>query len=200
MLMGAYLFAPEEKNTPTFTLRSYRPGDGEMLAAAKSTSYDHLQEFMDWATEVVNPHLEEQRARTLRGKYLLSVDFTLAIVSPEGDRLMGGCGYHLRHGGAHSKCAEVGMWIAAEEAGKGLGTRVLEELLAWGFTEWPWRRLVWRCDARNLASARLAEKVGMKKEGVSRQERVDHHGVVVDMVTYSILREEWEALHRAASS
>ena len=44
----------------------------------------------------------------------------------------------------------------------------------------------------NDASARVLEKVGMKREGILRSNRVVH-GDRVDDVLYAVLREEWEA-------
>ena len=66
----------------------------------------------------------------------------------------------MREGALSCKCAEIGMVVRASEAGRGLGTRVLAAMLRGGFSEWPWLRLSWRCDDRNLASMRVAEKGG----------------------------------------
>ena len=77
---------------------------------------------------------------------------------------------HLREGPLKTRTAEIGMWIRASEAGTGLGTAVLTELVRWGFTDWPWLRLSWKCNAENLASARVAQKCGFVYEGQIRGE------------------------------
>jgi len=47
-------------------------------------------------------------------------------------------------------------------------------------------------DVDNTPSQRLMEKVGMTREGVLRQSRVER-GTPVDEVWYGILRSEWGA-------
>jgi RimJ/RimL family protein N-acetyltransferase len=108
-----------------------------------------------------------------------------------GYELVGGSGFHLRHGTIELGNAEIGMWISAARAGGGMGTRALAALLAWGFTAWPWQRLVWRCDTRNLASARVAEKNGLTREGTFRSDALAVDGRRRDTHVYAILHDEW---------
>lgn len=53
----------------------------------------------------------------------------------------------------------------------------------------PWE-LTAMADVDNTASQRVMEKVGMRKEGVLRQNRVER-GEVIDEAWYGILRDEW---------
>ena len=163
-----YYTAPEEHRTDRLLLRSWRPGDGPALSEAVNDSYAHLKTFMPWAVPHQDVQTSERLVRQFRGRWLLSQDFVVALFSPDGARVLGGCGFHLRHGPLSQEVAEIGMWIRADAAGQGLGTHALETLLRWGFSEWPWQRLVWKCDAENHASRRCAEKAGMVLEGVSR--------------------------------
>ena len=189
--MSKFFFAPEEFMSDRVLLRSYQPGDGLDLNVATIESYEHLAPWMPWATEDQTPEESEKLVRTFRAQYLLSNDFVLAIRTPDDRELLGGCGYHLREGGLEMKSAEIGMWIRASAAGKGAGTATLAALLDWGFQEWPWRRLSWRCDAENLPSRRIAEKCGLTEEGTLRQHLKTPQGEWRDTVCYSILREEW---------
>ena len=107
--------------------------------------------------------------------------------------MLGGSGFHLREGPLDSRRAEIGMWIRGSEAGTGLGTEALRGLLEWGFTEWPWRRLSWRCDTRNGASSRVAEKAGLLYEGTRRQRDDGVDGTTCDAAMYGLLRSDWEA-------
>jgi ribosomal-protein-serine acetyltransferase len=65
--------------------------------------------------------------------------------------------------------AEIGMWVRADEAGKGLGTRVLRAMVDWADAAWPFRKLTWLCESRNRASARVAENCGFQLEGRLRE-------------------------------
>lgn len=186
-----HLFAPERYETSDFVLRSYDVGDGPLLAEAVNSSYDHLRAWMPWAKPHQSVEESEQLARKFRARYLLSEDFVIGVFSVDGRQLLGGTGFHLREGPISSACAEIGMFIRQGEAGRGLGTRVLRALVQWGFTEWPWQRLAWRCDRRNVASARVAEKAGLRLEGVLRGQPAHVGEGRRDTACYAVLESEW---------
>ncbi len=121
----------------------------------------------------------------------MSHDFIIGIFSPDEKRLLGGTGFHLREGPVSTGCAEMGMYIRQSEAGRGLGARVLTSLIDWGFTDWPWLRLAWCCDQRNVASVRVAEKCRLRLEGVLRGQQADAGGGRCDTACYAITRQEW---------
>ena len=159
-----YFIAPDARRTDDFLLRSDMPGDGEKLSKSVTESYRHLKLFMPWAKIKQSREESEELARQFRGRWLLAQDFIIGIWSPDESELWGGCGYHLREGGLETRNAEVGMWINELQSRRGLGTAVLRELIDWGFSEWPWVRLSWRCDPKNEGSIRVAEKVGLTGE------------------------------------
>lgn len=183
--------APLEFWADELFIRAYRPGDGGALQRATVSSYEHLRPWMPWAKPEQSVEEAEALCRRFAGKYLLGEDFVLGAWS--GDELVGGTGYHLRWGGVETGNAEIGMWISAASAGQGFGTRLLDALLEWGFTTWPWQRLVWRCDVQNRASVRVAEKNGLRLEGTFRADDFTVDGSRRDTHHYAILRDEWLA-------
>ncbi|MBN1873242.1 MAG: GNAT family N-acetyltransferase [Anaerolineae bacterium] len=187
----SYFFAPERWATSRFIVRCYRPGDGPLLADAVNTSYEHLKSFMVWAQPHTSLEDAEQLVRRWRARYLMNSEFVLGIFSSDERRLLGSSGFHLREEGLENRAAEIGMWIRADAAGQGLGTAVLQAMLHWGFTVWPWERLVWRCNCRNDASRRTAEKGGMMLEGTFRAYERRSDGKRDDFFYFSALREEW---------
>ena len=186
-------FAPEEHLTEKVLLRSYRPGDGLDLQLATLESYEHLRPWMPWANETQTETESELLVRAFRARWLEGTDFVMAICTPDDERLLGGCGFHLREGPITQRAAEMGMWIRASDAGTGIGTAALEAMLEWGFTGWPWVRLSWRCDVTNAASCRIAEKCGLAPEGLLRSHMVNPEGERRDTACYAILKEEWRA-------
>lgn len=186
-----YLVAPDRLEHGSFVLRSYLPGDGDAVFEAVSASREHLAPWMPWAREEGSVEASERTARQFRGRYLLATEFVLAIFDPSERRLLGGTGFHLKEGPLSSRSAEVGMWIRSDEAGRGLGTRVLVALLRWGLEDWPWERLLWRCDARNTASQRVAEKAGMRLEGTLRRQWAGAGEPRRDTLSYAALRGDW---------
>jgi RimJ/RimL family protein N-acetyltransferase len=186
-----YLFAPERHEADGFVLRSYNPGDGPLLVDAIISSYDHLRPWVPWANPNQSLEDAEKFVRQSRARYLLAEDFIIGVFSEDGQRLLGGAGFHLREGALSTACAEIGMFIRQSEAGRGLGTRVLRALLDWGFVDWPWLRLSWRCDQRNVASARVAEKAGLRLEGVLRGQRAHVGEGRRDTACYALTKAEW---------
>lgn len=190
--MNTYV-APESWTSPEFSIRSYHAGDGPLLREATNSSFDHLKATMPWALRDQTEEEALSLVRRFRARYLMAEDFVMGIFSPAGDELLGGTGFHLREGGLESGNAEVGMWIRAERAGQGLGTRALRAMLAWGFDEWPWQRIAWKASADNVPSQRVAEKAGMQPEGVLRSHLIVPDGSRRDTALYAALRSEWQA-------
>lgn len=186
---GAF-FAPSRWAGPDFTIRAYRAGDGPALREATISSYGHLRTFLPWATEEQSEAEAEALARRFLANHLLGADFVMAVVAPDDKTLLGGSGFHLRGGSFDHKTAEIGMWIRASHARKGLGTAVLAAMTAWGFSEWPWLRLSWHCDTRNVGSRRVAERNGYRLEGTLRGVHDDVTGGRRDMAIYGRLRDE----------
>ena len=89
---------PERLETPSFGLRRYQPGDGPLLREALEGSYEHLHPFLQWPQPTYPAGSLERTVRRLAGRYLAEEDFTLAVASRDGTRLLGGTGFHLREG------------------------------------------------------------------------------------------------------
>lgn len=163
-----FRYAPERTQTASFVVRAWREGDGPKLYEAVAASREHLA-HMPWAGFYNAEDAAHGYIRTSRARYLLHERFDLGIWTPDEQQVLGATGFDL--GGSTmmpAQTTEVGMWIRASRAGRGLGSAVLEEMLRWGFEQWGWLRIEWRCNVNNLASRRCAEKAGMQHEGVLR--------------------------------
>jgi len=186
-----YLAPPDEYRCDQFVLRRYRPDDGPLLRESVTASQEHLVEWLPWAGVDLTEELATRRVREFCGRWLLATDFLIAITDTDDTMFLGGCGYHLRKQPLGNLIAECGMWLRPERSGKGLGTAVLKALLTWGFSDWPWERIEWRCDARNTASYRAAEKAGMTQEGAFRHFRMKPEDEPRTSKIFAALRSEW---------
>ncbi len=184
------LSVPAADRQSGFVIRAWERDDVE-LKRQTCLSYEHLRPWMPWVRESETPEESKQILRALIERYERNLDFALAIVSEDGRTLLGGTGLHLREGPLDTLCAEVGLWIAEDRAGYGLGTRALRAMLAWGLSEWPFLRLSWRCDSRNEASRRVAEKVGMLYEGTLRGQKAEVGDGRRDTLCFAALKGEW---------
>ena len=87
-------------------------------------------------------------------------------VTTEADELVGAISLHLRldhHRG------ELGYWIGVPYWNRGYATEAASALVAYGFNELRLNRIEAQFIVGNLASGRVMEKLGMKREGVRRQ-------------------------------
>jgi ribosomal-protein-alanine N-acetyltransferase len=93
----------------------------------------------------------------------------------------------------HPACRllEVGYSYVPSERGKGYGTEALKIMVDFLFLTKDATRIQAQTDPRNLASHKILEKVGFKKEGVLRKS-IFIRGEWRDSWVYSILREEWK--------
>jgi RimJ/RimL family protein N-acetyltransferase len=113
---------------------------------------------------------------------------TLAAVDRETGRLVGEFVLFLRS--REHRRAEIGYVLHPHFAGRGLATEGARHLLALAFGELGARRVVARIDARNVASARVLTKLGMRHEAHLVQNEL-FKGEWGDEDQFAILREEW---------
>jgi ribosomal-protein-alanine N-acetyltransferase len=110
------------------------------------------------------------------------------IIYKENSKLIGTCGYVSLDKANYS--AEIGYALSREYWGKGLMTEVVKEVIKFGFEKMNLNRIYARCFVKNIGSQKVLEKVGMKFEGILR-EQVLIKGTFRDMKIYSILRKEY---------
>ena len=133
---------------------------------------DFVRGFIEWQGE--QPRTKYQLAVVLRG---------------EG-RLIGNCGIRIESAG--SRQASIGYEIAPRYWGEGYATEAGRAMVAFGFAEL-WLHRIWaRCVAENVASYRVLEKVGMRREGRLREEEW-LRGQWWDALVYGILDYEWRS-------
>ncbi|MFD5558580.1 GNAT family N-acetyltransferase [Streptomyces sp. NPDC127068] len=91
---------------------------------------------------------------------------------------------------ADSGNCELGCWLEPAAAGRGLVTRGARVLLDWAFGERGMHRAEWVTSTANEPSRRVAERLGMRVDGVLR-ESYPYRGVRHDMEVWSVLAPEW---------
>jgi ribosomal-protein-alanine N-acetyltransferase len=85
------------------------------------------------------------------------------------------------------RSAALGYCFTEAARGHGYATEAAAALLAWGFEELDLNRVQAETDTRNLASARVLEKLGFEREGTLREDCIVD-GVVSDSWVYGLLR------------
>ena len=114
----------------------------------------------------------------------------LAVVLPDSGRLIGDVVLFLRN--PEHRQGEIGYLFHPDYGGRGYATEAARALLRLGFEDYRLHRIVGRIDARNTASARVLERIGMRREAHFVQNEIVK-GEWTDEVVYAMLEDEWRS-------
>jgi len=89
--------------------------------------------------------------------------------------------------------AELGWVIDPAHGGRGLATEAAQALLRVCFNDLGLRRVIAQCFADNVASWRLMERLGMRREDYAVRDSLHRSGEWLDGMRYAILVDEWHA-------
>lgn len=175
--------------TARLILRPFNADDFDDLYAFQSRP--DVARYLTWEARnraQVRRALEEQCAETTldaEGQWL-----TFAVVWREANRVVGETG--LKWLSREHRQGETGFVFNPDYHGRGLATEAAEAMLALGFGSLGWHRIIGSCDPRNRASARLMERIGMRKEAHFAHS-LFLKGEWVDELVFAILDKEWRA-------
>ena len=174
--------------TERLTLRPFSADDLEGLYAYQSLP--EVARFLYW-----EPRTLEESRTFLRQKMMASTIekegdwLVLAVVWRQTGNLMGEVNLQWRS--REHRQGEIGYIFNPAFHGKGFATEAAEVVLRLGFEGLDLHRVVGRLDGRNTASARVLERLGMRREAHLKQNEMVK-GEWTDEVIYAMLRHEWE--------
>ncbi|MCE9638002.1 MAG: GNAT family N-acetyltransferase [Planctomycetes bacterium] len=183
--------------TPRLEVRCYAPADATALVEAMAAGTAHIAPWIPFGREPPQSVDEKMELlRMFRGKFDLGQDFIFgAFDRTEPSRLVGGTGLHPRIG---PDALEIGYWLRDGASGRGLATEMAAAMTRVGFRSHAVARLEIRCDSRNVASARIPEKLGYRREGCLRGTCIGSDPGPGDMLVFGMLRDEFDASPAAA--
>lgn len=121
--------------------------------------------------------------------------YNLAIALRQDNRLLGECELYIENfhhaDNFDDSQARIGYAFNPKYWGQGYATEAVRELIAFGFENLRLHRIYAPCTPANVASVRVLEKVGMRREGHFR-ESLWMRGSWVDVLLYAILDREWQ--------
>lgn len=148
---------------------SIAPAPGEDPASLSSVSRTVLRNRREWKTG----------------------EAYVFVVSPVDDerRIVGRVAFGGVQRGAFQN-AHVGYWIDAELQRRGLATEALRAAVDFAFRSAGLHRVQAAVMPRNLASTRVVEKAGFRREGVAER-YLCINGVWESHTLFAVTREEW---------
>ena len=141
-------------------------------------------EVAHWIPTIPHPYTREDALAFIRGE--VRPEHQALAIELSG-QVVGGIGIGLN---SHEYRATMGYWVAAEARGQGICTRALRLLTRHALEELELQRVDLVTDPDNLASQRVAEKVGFQREGVLRAHLRHPDGRIRDSVMFYLLPGE----------
>lgn len=174
----------EELGDGVLLLRPPTPDDAPLHAEAARESWREVSAWLSWCHEGYTA--DESAAwieGTMEGRKRGEV-FEWLIFERRSDRFLGGCS--LRPIAPHTRVANCGYWLRTSESGRGFMTRAVRMVLDFGFKDLGLQRIEIVMQPENVASRRVAEKVGARYEGILRN-RIPWPGGNVDALGYAVI-------------
>lgn len=171
--------------TPRLQLRTVRADDVLAVFAiyANAEVARYLGEPM-WT----DPSRAEAWVQRVMRQRLEGQALQLLLQRREDAAVLGTC--VLFHFHVASRRAEIGYVLAREHWGQGYAHEALTALIGHGFNAIDLRRIEADIDPRNVASARVLQRLGFVREGRLR-ERWEVAGEISDTEYWGLLRREW---------
>jgi RimJ/RimL family protein N-acetyltransferase len=154
-------------------------GNSENMKYRKgeARSKEETNKYLDWA--ISSAEADE------------CIDFEFAVVLKETGELIGAASLF-----SIVEEPELGWTIHRKYWRQGFGIEIGKALLKFGFGTLGLRRIIAGCNARNHASYRIMERIGMRKEAHFVKAQRGNSALNYewcDRFQYAILKEEWEA-------
>jgi [ribosomal protein S5]-alanine N-acetyltransferase len=126
------------------------------------------------------------------------LDYSLVVTLKEKDRVIGGSRVRILDPTVNIVYrllgpAYIGFWLNRLFWRQGYGTEVAKALLSFGFDELRLQRIFAWCDAENISSVKILEKIGMRREGVFVKNWMVRDNWR-DAFLYAILDSEWREI------
>lgn len=171
--------------TPRLLVRAFQPEDAEDL-------YEYLSNDEIYRFEPGEP-VDRQQAQNLAVEMSTSPDFWAVELQTE-QKVIGQIYFQQREP-HHLMTWELGYIMSPRYQRQGYGSEAVLALLRSGFAAAGIHRVVAHCNPENIASWKLLEKIGFRREGLLKKEvffRKDANGepLWTDTFVYAMLAEE----------
>lgn len=176
--------------TERLLLRPFTPAD--FGAAFPIYSSADVARFLTWDPRTAAEVREVLQRKSANTTIAAEGDgISLAIIVDATGELVGDCSLTLLS--REHRQGEIGFLLHPDHQGHGYATEAGQVLLRLAFEDLELHRVIGRLEARNAASARVLERLGMRREAhLVENEFVK--GEWQSEIFYAILDREWRAL------
>jgi len=175
--------------TARLHLRPLQGSDLEAFAAYRSDP--EVARFQSWSAPYSLQQAREfldQRDRFAAGTPGQWSQLGIERIASPG--LIGDCAFQIA--AEDTRQAVIGFTLARPFQKQGYGSEAVRALVGFLFSQYQLHRVSAICDAKNTASAKLLERIGMRREGEYLQ-NVWFKGAWGDEYSYAVLEREWRS-------
>ncbi len=167
-------------------LRSYQLEDAGELFRSVNESRAHLRPWLLWVDATTKPEHSLQFIQ--QSQHAQHQQEALALGIFYNRKIVGGIGMH--HWDHVLEKAQLGYWISREFEGRGIIHTCMQRFIPFLFDKVGLNKIEIHFIPANVRSAKIAERLGFKIEGIIRDSYVQH-GQFTDLVVTGLLRSEW---------
>jgi RimJ/RimL family protein N-acetyltransferase len=167
-------------------LRPLEPWQAEEFLAHIDRAREAVDPWIPWASRSTD--LESARA-TLQGYADKQAADAGRLYGIWLDGTLVGGTMFVHFDAADGSC-EIGCWLEPAGQGRGLVTQAARHLVDWAVRVRGIHRINWHTRPDNTASRNVAQRLGMRLEGVLRDEYL-YDGVRYDTEVWSMLAPDW---------
>lgn len=117
--------------------------------------------------------------------------FQLVIIRKQDNQVIGDIGLHFLD---DNHQAEIGITLSKRSQNQGYATEAMRLVLSYLFSDLNKHRIIASIDPKNIASMRLMNRLGFRKEAHFR-ESYFQNGKWADDVIFAMLRSEYETIN-----
>jgi RimJ/RimL family protein N-acetyltransferase len=173
--------------TDRLTLRPFVEGDFDAVHAMRSSRDVVLYLY----EEPFSPEQSRERLARMMAAPTWAKEgdwLSVAVVERSSGTTVGDLAFHWVS--ERDKTAEIGFVFDPRHQRQGFATEAAGALVEWAFTTADMHRVIGRTEARNAASARVLEKLGMRLEAHFVENEWVKNEWQSELV-YSVLEHEW---------
>lgn len=171
----------------TITIRPHQKDDAGSCYYAVRESINELMPWMFWCHADITLREITEWIESRPQVWEADTGYHFAIIDSEHRSFIGNCG--LDNIDLQNRVAELGYWVRTSRAHQGIATCASKLVLDFAFRFLKFQRIEIIIAAKNVASQRVAERLGAKREGLLRR-RLNVRNTIYDAYLFSIILDD----------
>lgn len=172
---------------PNIIVRPWQPEDAPALHAAVRASLTELAAWLPWAHAGYGLADSQAWITHAERAWAAESEFPMGVFDATSGEVLGGAGVNQINR-AH-RSGNLGYWVATAHTGRGVARTAAREAIGLGFGRLGLQRLEIIALPSNIASVRVAEALGARRECVARN-RIHFQGRAHDALVFSLIPED----------